>query len=111
MTRRTQRSSWSRCLAIVDLRRDLEHDQTRANGITVALKAYIPQDLSWSSDKEAAVFAALLERWPTLEQGQRARSEALRSFVHTANVRRAKRSVKRHLSLRSASGRELGGPA
>ena len=56
--------------------------------MTVALKAYFPQVLEWFRDKEAAVFADFLERWPTLQAAQRARRETLESCFRNANVRR-----------------------
>jgi len=81
---------------LVELRRDLVHDRTRlTNRITDALKAYFPQVLSWFADKEAAVFADFLQRWPTLQQAQRARPETIRAFFHAANVRRANAIDKR----------------
>jgi transposase len=75
---------------LVELRRDLVHDRTRlTNRMTDALKAYFPQVLEWFRDKEAAVFADFLERWPTLEAAQRARRETIEAFFREANVRRA----------------------
>jgi transposase len=86
---------------LVELRRDLVHDRTRLpNRITDALKAYFPQVLSWFKDKEAAVFTEFLERWPTLQHAQRARSETLRAFFHAANVRRADVVEKRIEAIR-----------
>lgn len=86
---------------LVELRRDLVHDRTRlTNRITDALKAYFPQVLSWFRDKEAAVFADFLERWPTLPQAQRARPDTLRAFFHAANVRRADVVEKRLEAIR-----------
>ena len=46
------------------------------NRITAALKAYFPQVLDWFRDKEAAVFADFIERWPTLDLAQRASTGA-----------------------------------
>jgi transposase len=75
---------------LVETRRDLVHDRTRlTNRITDALKAYFPQVLDWFRDKEAAVFADFLDRWPTLQAAQRARRETLEGFFRGANVRRA----------------------
>lgn len=86
---------------LVELRRDLVHDRTRlTNRITDALKTYFPQVLSWFADKEAAVFADFLGRWPTLQQAQRARPETLRAFFHAANVRRANAIEKRLEAIR-----------
>src|SRR6185369_2102198 len=66
----------------------LVQDRVRlTNRITAALKAYFPQVLDWFRDKEAAVFADFIERWPTLELAQRARNETLASFFRSHNVR------------------------
>jgi transposase len=75
---------------LVEWRRDLVQDRTRlTNRITDALKAYFPQVLEWFPDKEAAIFADFLERWPTLQHAQRARREKLEAFLRAGNVRRA----------------------
>ena len=52
------------------------------------LKAYFPQVLQWFRDKETAVFADFVERWPTLAAAQRARRETLVAFFHAHNVRK-----------------------
>src|SRR5688572_11183354 len=73
---------------LVEARRTLVQDRVRiTNRITAALKAYFPQVLDWFRDKEAAVFADFIERWPTLELVQRARSETLATFFRSHNVR------------------------
>jgi transposase len=75
---------------LVETRRALVHDRTRlTNRMSDALKAYFPQVLEWFRDKEAPIFADFLERWPTLQDAQRARPETLQTFFHDANVRRA----------------------
>jgi transposase len=73
---------------LVEARRTLVQDRVRlTNRITAALKAYFPQVLGWFRDKEAAVFADFLDRWPTLELAQRARRETLETFFRSHNVR------------------------
>jgi transposase len=73
---------------LVESRRGLVGDRVRlTNRITCALKAYFPQVLDWVRDKEAAVFADFLERWPTLEAAQRARPATLAAFFRVHNVR------------------------
>jgi transposase len=75
---------------LVEGRRDLVQDRVRlTNRITHLPKEYFPQILQWFRDKETAVFAAFLERWPTLGAAQRARRDTLVAFFHTHNVRRA----------------------
>ena len=73
---------------LVESRRGLVSDRVRlTNRITAALKAYFPQVLDWFRDKEAAVFVDFLERWPTLQAAQRARTETLVDFFRAHNVR------------------------
>jgi transposase len=73
---------------LVEARRTLVQDRVRlTNRITAALKAYFPQVLDWFRDKEAAIFADFIERWPTLQLAQRARSETLVAFFRSHNVR------------------------
>jgi transposase len=81
---------------LVEWRRDLVQDRTRlTNRITDALKSYFPQVLEWFQDKEAAIFADFLKRWPTLQDAQCARRETLEAFFHAGNVRRASSIEKR----------------
>jgi transposase len=73
---------------LVEARRTMVQDRVRiTNRLTAALKAYFPQVLDWFRDKEAAVFADFVERWPTLELVQRARSETVAAFFRAHNVR------------------------
>lgn len=73
---------------LVEDRRALVDDRVRVtNRLTAALKAYFPQVLGWFRDKETAVFAAFVERWPTLDEAQRARKDTLATFFRAHNVR------------------------
>jgi transposase len=75
---------------LVEARRDLVQDRVRlTNRLTFTLKAYFPQVLDWFRDKETEVFAAFLERWPSLTDAQRARRETIVDFFHAHSVRRA----------------------
>jgi transposase len=75
---------------LVQARRDLVQDRVRVtNRLTFTLKDYFPQIVEWFRDKETDVFAAFLERWPSLEAVQRARRETVVAFFHAHNVRRA----------------------
>jgi len=86
---------------LVEARRSLVEDRTRlTNRITSALKAYYPQVLSWVRDKEAAIFADFLQRWPTLEAAQRARRDTLVDFFHAGNVRHASAVERRIEAIR-----------
>jgi len=75
---------------LVQARRDLVEDRVRVtNRLTFTLKDYFPQIVEWFRDKETDVFAAFLERWPSLQAAQRARRETVVAFFHAHNVRRA----------------------
>lgn len=75
---------------LVEARRDLVQDRVRlTNRLTFTLKACFPQVLDWFRDKETAVFAAFLERWPSLLDAQRARRDTIVAFFHAHSVRRA----------------------
>ena len=87
---------------LVESRRDLVQDRVRVtNRLIYALKAYFPQVLDWFRDKETDVFAAFLERWPSLPQAQRARRDTLIDFFHAHNVRRASTIEKRIRAIQS----------
>jgi len=73
---------------LVQTRRQLVDDRTRiTNRMTHQLKAYFPQALSWFRDKDTEVFAAFLERFPTLQAAQRAKRTTLETFFRRHNVR------------------------
>lgn len=73
---------------LVESRRDLVQDRVRlTNRLTFTLKSYFPQVLQWFRDKETAVFAEFLTRWPSLHEAQRARRDTLVAFFHRHNVR------------------------
>jgi transposase len=73
---------------LTEARRSLVDDRVRiTNRLTAALKAYFPQVLDWFRDKETALFADFLERWPSLDRAQRARRDTLVAFFKAHNVR------------------------
>jgi transposase len=73
---------------LVEMRRALVDDRVAlTNRLTSALKGYFPLILSWFRDKETPIFAAFLERWPTLDEAKRARRETLVDFFRAHNVR------------------------
>jgi transposase len=87
---------------MVIARRELVEDRVRlTNRITNALKQFFPQVLYWFREKHTAVFIAFLERWPTLQAAQRAKSETLVAFFHAHNVRRADAVARRVEAIRS----------
>jgi len=86
----------------VEARRDLVQDRVRiTNRLTFTLKAYFPQVLDWFRDKETDVFAAFLERWPSLLDAQRARRDTIVDFFHAHSVRRAAVIDRRVEAIRS----------
>ena len=88
---------------LVSDRRCLVQDRTRIlNRLTNTLKAYFPQVLDWFEDKDTAVFADFLSRWPTLLAAQRARQATLIKFFHEHNVRRSD-AIQRRLAALAAA--------
>ena len=75
---------------LVEERRQTVDDKTRqSNRLTDCLKLYFPQILSWFDDVTSPLVGDLLERWPDLEQLQRAHPGTLRKFFHQHNCRSA----------------------
>jgi hypothetical protein len=65
------------------------------NRLTAKLKMYYPQILQWFEEVDSPLVGALLLRWPTLEQLQRARPATLRDFFHQHHCRDAQRIEQR----------------
>jgi transposase len=73
---------------LVEERRRMVDEKTRqSNRLTAYLKLYFPQILHWFDDVTTPLVGDLLERWPTLEQLQRAHPGTLRRFFHEHNCR------------------------
>jgi len=87
---------------LVEARRDLVQDRVRlTNRLTFTLKDYFPQIVDWFRDKETDVFAAFLERWPSLQAAQRAKRDTLVAFFHAHSVRRASTIDRRIEAIRT----------
>ena len=87
---------------LVEARRALVQDRVRiTNRISAALKGYFPQVLDWFRDKDAAIFADFLERWPCLLSVQRARTDTIVAFFHAHNVRRQSSIDRRIAAIRA----------
>ena len=87
---------------LVEDRRRLVDERVRlTNRITVSLKAYFPQALEWFSDVGTVLFCDFIERWPTLEDAQRARRDTLRSFLQQHRVRGEQRIAERLDAIKS----------
>ena len=90
-------------LLLVEQRRKLVDERTRhSNRLTAWLKMYYPQPLDWIDDIDTPLGCDLLERWPTLEQLQRARADTLRRFFSAHNCRSAERVEQRIQAIRRA---------
>ena len=76
---------------LVEQRRQTVDEKTcQSNRLTACLKLYFPQILGWFDDVTTPLVGDLLERWPTLEQLQRAHPGTLRRFFHEHNCRTEK---------------------
>lgn len=73
---------------LVELRRRLVDERTRhSNRLTAWLKMYFPQPLDWIDNIDAPLGCDFLERWPTLQQLQRAKPETIERFFRQHNSR------------------------
>jgi transposase len=74
---------------LVEERRKLVDEKTaQSNRLEAQLKIYFPQIPRWFKDVDSPLVCALLERWPTLEELQKARPAALQSFFRKHGCRR-----------------------
>lgn len=88
---------------LVEQRRLMVNEKTQqSNRLTACLKLYFPQILKWFDDVTAPLVGALLERWPSLEQLQRAHDGTLRRFFHQHNCRSKERIQERIDAIRQA---------
>jgi len=74
---------------VEERRRTVDEKTRQSNRLTDCLKLYYPQVLRWFDDVDSPLVGALLERWPSLEQLQRAHPGTLRRFFHEHNCRSA----------------------
>jgi transposase len=95
----------TRLLALLtELRRKLVDERTRhSNRLTAALKLYYPQPLDWIDNIDSPLGCDLLQRWPTLQQLQRARPDTLRRFFLAHNCRSAARMQQRLQAIPAAT--------
>ena len=88
---------------LVEERRKLVHEKTRySNRITAHLKMYFPQVLGWFDEIGSNIAADFLERWPSLEQLQRARFATIERFFIDHNSRDPERIARRLQEIRKA---------
>ncbi len=88
---------------LVEDRRKLVNERTRqSNRLTARLKLYFPQVLKWFDNVRSSLVGELLQRWPTLEELQKARPATLRQFFHQHNCRSTERIDERLEQIRQA---------
>ena len=88
---------------LVEGRRRLVNEKTRqSNRLTAKLKLYFPQILTWFDEVDSPLVGALLERWPTLEDLQKARPADVRSFLTAHHCRGQERMEQRLEQIRQA---------
>ena len=98
-------SPWStrQLRLFVELRRRLVDERTRdSNRLTAWLKIYFPQALDWIDHIDSPLGCDFLERWPTLEQLQRAHEETIQRFFREHNSRSQTRIEERVEAIRKA---------
>jgi hypothetical protein len=83
-------------------RRTVDEKTRQSNRLTDCLKLYFPQILHWFEDVTSPLVGALLERWPSLDQLQRAHPGTLRQFFTDHNCRSAERIQERIQAIYAA---------
>jgi len=82
---------------LVEGRRKFVNEKTRySNRLTDCLKMYYPQVLNWFCEVSSEIAGDFLQRWPRLENVQKARPETLRKFFlqhHSANAETVERRL------------------
>ena len=88
---------------LVEDRRQLVNERTRfSNRLTADLKSYYPQVFQWFQDPYAPVALDFLERWPTLEELQKAKPATLRQFFQQHRCRDEAKNQARLEAMRTA---------
>lgn len=88
---------------LVEDRRGLVDDKTaQKNRLRDRLKQFYPQLLQWFDELDTPLALDFLERWPTLDQAQRARPAALRRFFEKHGCHNHERNQRRIVGIRRA---------
>lgn len=88
---------------LVETRRRLVDERTRqCNRLTASLKIYFPQMLIWFDEVGSPLVQAVLDKWGTLQEMQRAHPGTLRRFFHEHNCRDEERIAERIQGIRDA---------
>jgi transposase len=88
---------------LVQERRKLVEEKLRfTQRLSSHLKLYFPQVLGWFGEISSQIAGRFLERWPTLEQVQRAKPATLQRFFVEHNSRQAEKIAQRIEEIRHA---------
>jgi transposase len=88
---------------LVEERRKLVDEKTaQLNRLTSHLKVYFPQMVEWFGRLDTEVVCALLQRWPALEELQKASPSTLRAFFRKHRCRDRERIERRMEAIRQA---------
>src|SRR5499425_1497718 len=88
---------------LVEERRKLVDEKSaQINRLTDHLKVYFPQMLDWFGRLDSDVVCALLERWPALEELQKAPPASLRAFFRKHRCRDREQLEQRMEAIRRA---------
>jgi transposase len=88
---------------LVEERRKLVDEKTaQINRLTDHLKVYFPQVLEWFGRLDTELVCALLERWPALEELQKASPASVRAFFRKHRCRDRERIEHRMEAIRRA---------
>ena len=88
---------------VEERRRTVDEKTRQSNRLTDCLKLYFPQILRWFDDVTSPLVGALLQRWASLEQLQRAHPGTLRKFFHAHNCRSDERIQERITAIYEAT--------
>ena len=87
---------------LVEERRKLVDEKTaQINRLTDRLKVYFPQVLDWFGRLDTELVCALLERWPALEELQKASPASVRAFFRQHRCRDRERIEHRMEAIRA----------
>lgn len=87
---------------VEERRRTVDEKTRQSNRLTDCLKLYFPQILHWFDHVTSPLVGALLDRWPSLQELQRAHPGTLRRFFHQHNCRSEERIQERITAIYQA---------
>ena len=87
---------------VEERRRTVDEKTRQSNRLTDCLKLFFPQILKWFDDVTGPLVRDMLERWPNLQQLQRAHPGTLSKFFHQHNCRGEERLRERVAAIYEA---------